>query len=272
MSDIVSGVQWASAQAALKNAAAREEFVKTGQITHKGSVVNMSLGGANSRALDDAVNKAAEGGVHFAVAAGNDDDDACKYSPAAAEYAITVGAFDFGDARAWFSNWGQCVDVFAPGTFACQCPSFKSSPCPLGVSITSTSNGNSTSTAVLSGTSMASPHVAGLIAYLLSIYPSPSFNPVFDKEDNLISLTNDRWLTKTSSIYSVAHAVLPQWIVGFLPSPKLVEASLLPIPTPPTLTPLQMKKALIALATDGMLSDLPADTINKIVFNNVTYP
>jgi cerevisin len=118
---------------------------------------------------------------------------------------------------------------------------------------------------------MASPHVAGLAAYLLSIYPSPSFDPIFDKEENLISLTNDKWLAKTSSIYSVAHAVLPQWIVGFLPSPELVEASLAPIPAPPTLTPVQLKKALIALATEGVLSDLPADTINKLVFNNVTY-
>jgi cerevisin len=117
---------------------------------------------------------------------------------------------------------------------------------------------------------MASPHVAGLLAYLLSIYPSPSFNPVFDKEGNLISLTNDQQVTKTSSIYSVAYAVLPQWMVGFLPSPELVKASLAPIPTPPTLTPLQLKKALIALATEGKLSDLPADTVNKIVFNNVT--
>lgn len=118
MSDVVDGVLWASTQASLKDAAARAEFARTGKTAHKGSVANMSLGGGKSRALDAAVNKAVEGGLHFAVAAGNDNRDACNYSPAAAEYAITVGASTIGDERAYFSNWGKCVDVFAPGKFA----------------------------------------------------------------------------------------------------------------------------------------------------------
>lgn len=67
----------------------------------------MSLGGGRSRALDLAVNAVVDSGVHFAVAAGNDDRDACAYSPAAAEKAVTVGATTVDDDRAWFSNWGQ---------------------------------------------------------------------------------------------------------------------------------------------------------------------
>jgi len=101
------------------------------------------------------VNGAVEAGVHFAVAAGNDDSDACDYSPASAELAVTVGASTIEDERAWFSNKGKCVDVFAPGK-----------------DITSTWIGGKTATNTISGTSMASPHVAGLLAYMLSLETS----------------------------------------------------------------------------------------------------
>jgi len=115
MSDVVAGVLWAAQQAAEKLAAAKAEYTATGRTKHKGSVANMSLGGGKSQALDDAVNKAVDSGMHFAVAAGNDNKDACSYSPAAAEKAITVGASTLSDDRAYFSNFGECVDVFAPG-------------------------------------------------------------------------------------------------------------------------------------------------------------
>lgn len=121
----------------------------------KGSVANMSLGGGKSPSLDMAVNAAVDAGVHFAVAAGNENQNACNGSPASAENAITVGASTLGDARAYFSNWGKCVDVFAPG-----------------LNILSTYIGSNNATATLSGTSMASPHVAGLLAYFLSLQPS----------------------------------------------------------------------------------------------------
>ena len=85
-------------------------------VHHSGpSVINMSLGGGAFTPLDDAVAAATAAGVTVVVAAGNDDDDACNYSPARAPSAITVGATDDTDTRAWFSNWGSCVDVFAPG-------------------------------------------------------------------------------------------------------------------------------------------------------------
>lgn len=115
MSDVVAGVLWAAEQAANKLAAAKAEYAATGKTRHRGSVANMSLGGGKSMALDDAVNRAVESGMHFAVAAGNDNRDACSYSPAAAEKAVTVGASTLGDDRAYFSNHGECVDVFAPG-------------------------------------------------------------------------------------------------------------------------------------------------------------
>jgi cerevisin len=162
---------------------------------------------------------------------------------------VTVGASTLGDERAYFSNFGKCVDVFAPG-----------------LNILSTYRGSPTATSTLSGTSMASPHTAGLLAYLLSIYPSPQFDPSFDAEDNLISLTSE----SGSSIYSFVHAVMPEYLRVFMPSPKLVEAATAPIPKQPTLTPKQLKQALIALSSKGLLASLPEDTVNLLIFNNAT--
>lgn len=105
MSDVVAGVAWASDSAA-KQAALKAQGKNS---KHKGSVANMSLGGGKSQSLDDAVDAAVEDGLHFAVAAGNDNRDACAYSPAASKNAITVGASSIADARAYFSNFGKCV-------------------------------------------------------------------------------------------------------------------------------------------------------------------
>ena len=153
MSDVVGGVVWAATQASEKAAKAAAEYAATGRTTHKGSVANMSLGGGKSRALDDAVNRAVDAGLHFAVAAGNDNRDACSYSPAAAEKAVTVGASTFSDERAYFSNHGKCVDVFGPG-----------------LNIKSTYIGSNNAIATLSGTSMATPFVAGSAALYLQTH------------------------------------------------------------------------------------------------------
>jgi len=113
-------------------------------------VANMSLGGGFSPMLNAAVAEAVDAGVVMVVAAGNENDDACDYSPAAELKAVSVGATDPGDARAWFSNYGPCVDVYAPGS-----------------DIASAWIGSPTASNSQSGTSMASPHVAGIAAGLL---------------------------------------------------------------------------------------------------------
>lgn len=147
MSDVVKGVEWA-AEAHIKKA-------KKGKKGFKGSAANMSLGGGKSPSLDAAVNGAVAVGIHFAVAAGNDNADSCNYSPASAADAITVGASALDDSRAYFSNYGKCNDIFAPG-----------------LSIISTWIGSKYAVNTISGTSMASPHIAGLLAYYLSLQPS----------------------------------------------------------------------------------------------------
>ncbi|KAJ9259020.1 hypothetical protein DTO207G8_1180 [Paecilomyces variotii] len=151
MSDVVKGVEWAATAHSKKIEAAKKGKAKG----FKGSAANMSLGGGKSVTLDLAVNAAVDAGIHFAVAAGNDNADSCNYSPAAAEKAVTVGASTLADERAYFSNYGKCNDIFAPG-----------------LNILSTWIGSKYAVNTISGTSMASPHIAGLLAYFLSLQPS----------------------------------------------------------------------------------------------------
>jgi subtilisin family serine protease len=115
------------------------------------SVVNLSLGAAFSQPTNNAIEEAIKLGIHFSIAAGNEGKDACQFSPASVKGALVVGATNSDDTIAKYSNIGDCVDIYAPGT-----------------NIVSTWKDGTTSTHVRSGTSMASPHVAGVMALLLS--------------------------------------------------------------------------------------------------------
>jgi PKD repeat protein len=138
---VIAGIDWVTAQ---KNANPSVP-----------SAANMSLGGGLSSTLNTAVENSVTAGVVYAIAAGNSTADACTFSPASAPNAITVGATDSKDGFASFSNFGSCVDINAPG-----------------VSITSAWMGSTTATNTISGTSMATPHVAGTIALYLQVHPS----------------------------------------------------------------------------------------------------
>ena len=137
------------------------------------AVVNMSLGGAVMEAVDDAVRRSIVAGITYVLAAGNDNLDASTFSPARTAEAITVGATDHLDSRAVFSNFGPGVDVFAPG-----------------VDIASASYASDSALLSMSGTSMASPHVAGLAALYLE--RNPAATPAQVRNALVNSATLDR--------------------------------------------------------------------------------
>jgi len=138
-SGVIAGIDWVTAHRQLP------------------AVANMSLGGGKSQPLNDAVQGSIAAGVTYAVAAGNSNYDACSFSPASTPEALTVGATTRQDAQTYYSNWGTCVDLYAPGD-----------------SITSAWNTSDNASAIKRGTSMAAPHVAGAAALYLESHPLDS--------------------------------------------------------------------------------------------------
>ncbi len=181
-SGIIAGVDWVTQNARLP------------------AVANMSLGGGASAALDQAVRASVAAGIVYAVAAGNDNASACAYSPARVAEALTVGATTSSDRRSSFSNYGTCVDIFAPGS-----------------SIQSAWYTGDTAVRTLSGTSMASPHVAGVAALYLESNPNATPPQVLD---------------------ALVQGGTPNKIANAGPgSPNVLLYSLLGVGNPPTPTP-----------------------------------
>jgi len=175
MSGIIAGIEWA-----MNDARDRGQ---------PPAIISMSLGGNGANRYDEIIGKAHAAGILTVVAAGNNNGDACRKSPASTALAVTVGSTAQGDARSSFSNYGTCVDLFAPGS-----------------AITAAWSDSDTQVKTISGTSMACPHVAGMAAQLRA--------------------------------------------------------------RTPTLDPDAATAALLCHATVGAISDVPADTVNKLLYNN----
>nr|AEP02888.1 proteinase [Dactylellina cionopaga] len=176
LESVIDGMQWV-----LKN-------VTSLGLQNK-AVVSMSLGAGKSTSINNAVAALTAGGVTVVVAAGNESDDAANSSPASAPSAITVGAIDVDNSMAWFSNFGTIVDVFAPGVDV----------------ISAWPSSTNDATESLSGTSMATPHVAGLAAYYISIAI---------KNNNIATTTNPTALAKLITGNAITNQITTKNLKG----------------------------------------------------------
>ncbi|MGH9456217.1 MAG: S8 family serine peptidase [Thermoanaerobaculia bacterium] len=190
-SGVIAGVDWVTSNHGAGQAA----------------VANMSLGGGASSALDTAVRNSIADGVTYAIASGNSNANACNYSPARVAEAITVNSSTSGDARSSFSNWGSCTDLFAPGS-----------------SITSAWYSSDTATNTISGTSMATPHVAGVAALYLQGNSSASPSTVWG------AIRDSASLNKISNVSGSPNRLLYSLLGGSAPPPPPSSSQLLANP------------------------------------------
>jgi hypothetical protein len=189
-SRVVAAIDWVTANAKLP------------------AVANMSIGGAvhpESDVYQPAIQNANAAGINHVVAAGNSNDDACKTDPARTPEAITVGASGIGDERAWFSNYGGCLDLYAPGLSI------------TSAWITDDWSGDGSFTRPVSGTSMASPHVAGVVALFLEA--NPAATPADVHAAIVGNATPDAVTAVPSGTNALVHSLWSS--VDFTPPPPL---------------------------------------------------
>ena len=208
------------------------------------AVVNMSLGGSASSALDEAVSAVIADGISVVIAAGNDAGDACDFSPGRVTAAITVGASQIDDSTAGYSNYGSCLDVYAPGS-----------------NIAAAWIGSDTASTLMSGTSMAASHVTGAVARVLETAPGASPAQVWSMLDAQ-TVSGELVSTHPGDPNKLVH-IAPGWV-----APQTQPSAVVPVPTSDT-TP--RSSGFTALNPTRIFDTRPGEADGAIVVPKTRY-